>query len=74
MSNLRFAHALRAHLCEDMCTARDMIWEIDQGKDGKPFRCTLPVYAEAGWPMNKILQQAFVDAHGAEDAKTHLLL
>ena len=74
MSNLRFAHALRAHLCEDMCTAGDMIWEIDQGKDGKPFRCALPVYAEAGWPMNKILQQAFVDAHGAEVCKTHLLL
>jgi hypothetical protein len=72
-SNLRFAHAKRAKLMQQMCTPRDLIYEISKGKDGQPFRCAVPVYFQAGWPMNAELQNTISKELGPEVASSVML-
>ena len=72
-SNLRFEHTKRAVLNRKLSTPRDMVYDISFGKDKLPFRCAVPVFMEAGWPVNAVLQDVLIEAIGKEAAESFMI-
>ncbi len=72
-SNLRFEHTSRATLSSDFSTPRDQVWEITEGKDGQPFRCAVPNFADSNWDMNLVLHREMEARFGPQAAARTML-